>query len=768
MGTLNEDQAKAARFIENWWLGKQRFMVLEGEAGSGKGNPLDEPVLTIDGWATMADLTVGSQVYTSTGELTEVLNIYELGIVNMYKITFNDGSFSRCCEDHLWQVQTRKQRELKTNGYRILPTKELLKDYKQGTNRTTLGGGFQYKYSIPLTKPINFRNCEVLDLDGYTLGYLLGNGSSSEKQLIISTHINDLIEVVSNISSKFILSSKHKINKTGIIAINKKGREFYNNLGLHKVKSIDKFIPKVYLFSSIENRKALLAGLLDSDGCCTNNKARFYSNSKQLSLDIVDLIHSLGGKASLHVQDRINKANTEFVVSLRLPFNPFYLGRKAKNYKLIPFDSAKSIISIEPIGYLKGRCIRVAHESHLYITRDYTVTHNTFLLKHIIGKLKDCVPLFTAPTNEACRQMEIVLPEGSLIKTTYSALGFNMSTNGELKELKQGRYCSVLNDINLLIVDEASMIGNLLHDAIKDTNLKVLFIGHRFQLPEVNIILKNDDLCKSIIFEQDYPTYTLTTNERASGELYNFVSKLPLIIYNQPRLFSSKYSNSETKLLEYIFSKEGKDSFLNEESKLICYSNREVDNYNKIIRESIFGKLVADVVPRDKLILIQPTNFVGMLDRVKKYNLIKMKDSDTRMSFATNTKAVVKHVKFAIVLGVDCHELDVEIKGERIPLYIPINEKQFEELKQGLKIECYSVGTAKAKEKAWNNYHYLISLFSHCKYSYCLTTHRAQGMTIDNVYVNWKDIKRCSNIYLRYKLLYVAASRVRNNLTIIG
>jgi len=395
-------------------------------------------------------------------------------------------------------------------------------------------------------------------------------------------------------------------------------------------------------------------------------------------------------------------------------------------------------------------------------------TGKTYLLNNVINSLPGCTPLFTAPTNEACRQMELTLPEDSLIKTTYSALGFNMSTNGELKELKQGRYCSVLDDVNLFIVDEASMCGEVLHEAIKNTNLKILFIGHRFQLPEVNVNLKPDDLCKSIVFEQDYPTYTLTTNERASGELYNFVSKLPLIIYNQPRLFSSKYARSEVSLLEYIFSKEGRESFLNEESKLICYSNKEVDNYNKVIRESLFGKLAPDIVPKDKLILIQPTTFVGMLNGVKKAALLRKETKESKIVFSTNSKAVVKKVKFAVVLGVDCHELEVDIKGDRIPLYIPINEKQFEELKHGLRVECYSMGTTKAKENAWKNYHYLISLFSHCKYSYSLTTHRAQGMTIDNVFVNWKDIKRCGNIYLRYKLLYVAASRVKNNLNIIG
>ena len=133
-------------------------------------------------------------------------------------------------------------------------------------------------------------------------------------------------------------------------------------------------------------------------------------------------------------------------------------------------------------------------------------TGKTFLVNHLTKELSNCEPLYTSPTNEACKQLENTLPKGSLIKTTYSALGFHFNSSQEVKELGQhGSLPAILNEVNLLIVDEASMVGKRLHEAIEETNKKTLFIGHRSQLPEVIKNLSISDDCESIVFKQNYP-----------------------------------------------------------------------------------------------------------------------------------------------------------------------------------------------------------------------------------------------------------------------
>jgi len=53
------------------------------------------------------------------------------------------------------------------------------------------------------------------------------------------------------------------------------------------------------------------------------------------------------------------------------------------------------------------------------------------------------------------------------------------------------------------------------------------------------------------------------------------------------------------------------------------------------------------------------------------------------------------------------------------------------------------------------------------RHGYSQTIHTAQGSTIPNVILDKVDIDRCQNKTLAQKLLYVGASRARDELSII-
>lgn len=395
-------------------------------------------------------------------------------------------------------------------------------------------------------------------------------------------------------------------------------------------------------------------------------------------------------------------------------------------------------------------------------------TGKTFLVNDLVKDLKNCDPLFTAPTNEACKQLEVALPKDSNIRTTYAALGFNFDTALEEKELKQGNVNPVMDDINLLIVDECSMVGQELLDAIEETGKKVIFIGHRSQLPAVVKNLSVFDECVSPVFTRNYPIYTLTTPERNKGELFEFISGLETLIYKNPRMVKPTYSKSRDYLHEYIHSKEGKHELLHEEAKVICWSNREVDSLNLEIRKSIFGKSdLPDFVLRDRIVLTEPVSFVEPLGGLTKTKVGNFMGSSEAESFSANSKGIVRGVRQTSVLNIPCWELEVEMNGKRPLIYVPIVPSKLEMLRQTLKQECYGYTTKQARDKAWRRYHFLMSCFARVKHSYSITTHRSQGMTIPKVFVNWGDIRKCQNVYMKHKLLYVAASRARDELTII-
>lgn len=68
--------------------------------------PLYSKILTPDGWTTMGELKVGDFVISRDGNPTKVLEIFDKGEKDVYRIYTTDDSYTDCCIDHLWLTQT--------------------------------------------------------------------------------------------------------------------------------------------------------------------------------------------------------------------------------------------------------------------------------------------------------------------------------------------------------------------------------------------------------------------------------------------------------------------------------------------------------------------------------------------------------------------------------------------------------------------------------------------------------------------------------------
>lgn len=172
------------------------------------------------------------------------------------------------------------------------------------------------------------------------------------------------------------------------ISTNPIKNELYK-LNLQGKGALHKFIPKEYIYNaSIEDRVDLLRGLMDTDGTNDGKAGAFTTISKQLALDVIELVRSLGGRANFYTRDRIGKVTkrpvggditTRFIsyeVNISLDFNPFYITRKSIKYK----PSYKHLIGIKNIELVREdfvQCIKIEDEKGLYITDDYIVTHNS-------------------------------------------------------------------------------------------------------------------------------------------------------------------------------------------------------------------------------------------------------------------------------------------------------------------------------------------------------------------------------------------------------
>jgi len=188
-------------------------------------------------------------------------------------------------------------------------------------------------------------------------------------------------------------------------------------MGYFGCNSFTKFIPENYKNASRETRIKLLSGLVSSDGDITTDAVISYTTvSEKLINDIIYLVRSLGGICTKRSRYTNYTSNGEKKIG-------------AKSYRiniLIPNSVKKEILflerhkerinnsrtktnmltikSIEKIGKYKAQCIMVDHPSHLYITDDFIVTHNTALLETLllnISKLNNtAVALFEIEMSE--------------------------------------------------------------------------------------------------------------------------------------------------------------------------------------------------------------------------------------------------------------------------------------------------------------------------------------------------------------------------------
>lgn len=80
-------------------------LCIQGSVQSFKGQSLDAPILTPDGWRKMGELQIGDLVSTPDGKSAPILQIQPLGVSELFRFHFSDGRYVDTTSDHLWKVQ---------------------------------------------------------------------------------------------------------------------------------------------------------------------------------------------------------------------------------------------------------------------------------------------------------------------------------------------------------------------------------------------------------------------------------------------------------------------------------------------------------------------------------------------------------------------------------------------------------------------------------------------------------------------------------------
>ncbi len=153
-----------------------------------------------------------------------------------------------------------------------------------------------------------------------------------------------------------------------------------------------KHIPEAYLHASIPQRRALLAGLLDTDGYCSpQGTVEFAVTSRDLAQGVLELVLGLGYKATLRTKPchgRDESRSTVYTVAFT-PHEPvFGLSRKrARQCQVKPASPARQryIVDVRPVDSVPVRCIEVSSRSRLYLaSRSCIPTHNSVCINGLI------------------------------------------------------------------------------------------------------------------------------------------------------------------------------------------------------------------------------------------------------------------------------------------------------------------------------------------------------------------------------------------------
>jgi phage terminase large subunit-like protein len=381
--------------------------IIGGSMGSGKGSPLRTPVITPWGEKKIGDLEIGTIISGPDGSPQKVIGIQDKEIQDVFTVTMDDGSSLETDADHLWLIHKTRSQKSKTTGnfhsrsfensclMNTLELKSFL-DKKQDANDSAFIK--DQNLIIPLCDPIGFNTNYKHKIPHYVLGALLGDGCMSQSgyNITLTTADNEILQKFNSYNYPL-----YKINssKYGYLLKNNTGiKDDLDDLGLLCKKSGTKFIPESYKYSSIEKRFELVRGLMDTDGYVNiKGHLSYTSVSKRLAEDFQWVVRSLGCKANIRSKKSGYKDTNDNYIqcqdSYTVAFKPAYAPQRfvnltRKKVRCREFNGGLSvvgrrIVSVEKTGFERTRCISVSHPSRLYVTNDFIVTHNSYILNLI-------------------------------------------------------------------------------------------------------------------------------------------------------------------------------------------------------------------------------------------------------------------------------------------------------------------------------------------------------------------------------------------------
>lgn len=325
---------------------------------------LNTSILTAEGFKKVTELTYKDKVLNSDGEVCNIISFTDTDEVECYEIETTDGRKLISSYNHnhpIYYFGAIKQKDYKvTRGYKHeYWTSEKIYNEIQKPHRKN-------KIFIEEFNDVHTKD-KQLPVNPYVLGVLIGDGCLTCSGL---RYCKPSQEVFNKVKSRLPEAEVRFSSNGKDVIINDGGyiKKYIKEVGLD-VHSYEKFIPKEYKINLSKQQKLdLLQGLLDTDGYQGKSCNEFSTTSKQLAIDVQQLVWSLGYRCTIKTRMGRYKKNG-VIKETRLNYRVTISNQRTKAQCVI-----KSVTKVTP---RKTRCITIDNPNHTIVTDNYLVTSNT-------------------------------------------------------------------------------------------------------------------------------------------------------------------------------------------------------------------------------------------------------------------------------------------------------------------------------------------------------------------------------------------------------
>ena len=365
-----------------------------------------------------------------------------------------------------------------------------------------------------------------------------------------------------------------------------------------------------------------------------------------------------------------------------------------------------------------------------------------------------------ATTHRAAKVLENIVH--SPVYTGHALFKLRPSvTKWGKQNLKRVGICEIPFE-SIVILDEASMIGNkfleAIVDIVKHRNLKLLFVGDPFQLPPPT------DKCS--IFDGSLTTFTLTQIHRQLGgnpvleKANEFREYIEGIRNIEPMLETNinfkgegihvlSHAEFVTKFVEkYIDYTTGAEVDI----PLCTYTNESAINYNSMIRKAAY--FLEDT--------IQP-----FYQGERLFANSAVMEGDKTILTNNETVHVIDYTEseqynipgYVVSLRGDYNKYT---KSDKKRVFSPKSKAIADKVLQLHKNTALKHNTA----ENWQNFYKIKNVLADLRPPFAGTTHKAQGGTFPAIFIDKININKCRDKATKARLFYVALTRASENVYI--